>query len=195
MSCWPESLCVYCGATPGVPAAHLALAEALGRALAAAGVALVYGGGKRGLMGAVADATLAAGGRVIGIIPSFLDRVEITHHGVSELLVVSSMHERKRLMTERAQAFCVLPGGIGTLDEAFEAITWAQLGLHGKPVVFLDPDGFWTPLLEQLRTMERRGYLRVPMGRLFACVRRPEEVLPAARANRPEARPALLERS
>jgi len=195
MTGWPGSLCVYCGATPGAPEVHVALARGLGRLLAANGVTLVFGGGRRGLMGAVADAALEAGGTVVGVIPSFLDRVEIAHRAVSELIVVESMHARKRIMTERADAFCVLPGGIGTLDEAFEAITWGQLGLHAKPVALLDPDGYWQALVQQIDTMDRLGYLRVPPQRLFSRVERAEDVLPALRAARPSIAPQRLERS
>ena len=132
---------------------------------------------------------------MVGIIPHFLERQELAHRDVSELVVVDSMHVRKRIMTERADAFCILPGGIGTLDEAFEAITWRQLGLHAKPIVFLDPDGYWEPLARLFGAMETRGYLRVAASELLVRVARPEEVLPALAKLGPAGAPEWLERS
>ncbi len=173
----------------------MALARSLGRLLAETGTALFYGGSKRGPMGALADAVLEGGGHVIGAIPSYLDRVEIAHKGISELIHVDSMHARKRVMTERAAAFCILPGGVGTLDETFEAITWGQLALHSKPIVFLDPDGFWDPLVEMLGKMEALGYLRVPADELLVRVTSPGEVLPTLRRIKPPVTPELLDRS
>lgn len=192
---WPSSICVFCGASRGLPAAHVAQAEALGRFLAKAGVTVVYGGSRRGLMGALADATLEAGGRMLGIIPEYLVDLEVAHHGLQELLVVDSMHTRKRLMTERSDAFCVLPGGIGTLEETFEVLTWGQLGLHEKPLVFFDPDGFWDDLERLLDSMERQGYLRVPSNRVLRRVKTPEALLDCLRVSRPAVTPELLERS
>ncbi|MEO1191501.1 MAG: TIGR00730 family Rossman fold protein [Pseudomonadota bacterium] len=192
---WPNSLAVYCGASASGPPAHAAAARSLGRLLADEGVTLVYGGAKSGLMGQISDATLAAGGSVCGVIPDFLDAVERTHEGVSELVRVDSMHARKRVMTERADAFCILPGGIGTLDEVFEAITWGQLGLHAKPLVFLDCDGYWDPLYRLLLSMGEAGYLRVAPKAIFQSVSQPEEVLPALRARRAEPSASHLERS
>lgn len=143
-------LCVYCGSAVGNDERHRAAARELGGLLAAAGIELVYGGGRIGLMGVVADAVLAGGGRVTGVIPRRLSDFEIAHHGASELIVVSSMHERKRVMAERADAFAALPGGIGTLDETFEIVTWRQLGLHDKPVFLVDVAGYWQPLVALL---------------------------------------------
>lgn len=190
---WPRSICVFCGASQGVPAAHVTLAQELGRQLAAAGITVVYGGARRGLMGALADATLQAGGRMVGIIPEYLVDLEVAHRDLHELLVVDSMHERKRLMTERSDAFCVLPGGIGTLEEAFEALTWAQLGLHAKPLVFLDPDGFWDRLEQLLQSMEHQGYLRVPTNRVLHRVATPQALLEALRSFEPAVTPGLLQ--
>ncbi len=195
MAPWPTSLCVFCGGRPDLPDAHVELARHLGRLLADSGVSLIYGGSKRGLMGALADAVLAGGGRVVGVIPRHLHRVEIAHDGISELVEVDSMHTRKRVMTERTDAFCVLPGGVGTLDEAFEAITWGQLALHAKPIVFLDPDGYWDPLVDLLNRMERLGYLRVPAARLLVRESRPEALLATLRRVKPPVAPELLERS
>jgi uncharacterized protein (TIGR00730 family) len=141
-----RSLCVYCGSSGTVEARYRDAASELGAHLAQAGIALVYGGGRIGLMGLLADAALAAEGKVIGIIPSHLRDTEVAHRGVTELVVVDSMHERKRLMAERADAFAILPGGIGTLDEMFEIVSWKQLRLHDKPILLVDIGGYWAPL-------------------------------------------------
>ena len=153
-------LCVYCGSSGAVEAQYREAASELGARLAAAGVELVFGGGRVGLMGLLADAALAANGRVTGIIPSHLRAAELAHPGVSELVVVGSMHERKRLMAERADAFAVLPGGIGTLDEMFEIVSWKQLGLHDKPILLVDVGGYWAPLLALLEHIVDKGFAR-----------------------------------
>lgn len=139
-------LCVYCGSSGTVARQYREAASELGTSLAAAGVGLVYGGGRVGLMGLLADAALAARGEVTGIIPSRLRDAELAHHGATELIVVASMHERKRVMAETADAFAILPGGIGTLDETFEIVSWKQLALHDKPIFLVDIGGYWTPL-------------------------------------------------
>ncbi len=193
MQPWPAKICVFCGASRDLPAEDIALAEALGRVLAKAGVTVIYGGSKRGLMGALADATLEAGGRMIGIIPEYLVDLEIAHRGLHELQVVDSMHSRKRVMMERSDAFCVLPGGIGTLEEAFEVLTWSQLGLHSKPLIFLDPKGFWDDLERLFASMAQQGYLRVPADRVLQRVTRPEAVLDALRRMQPTVTPEALE--
>lgn len=143
-------LCVFCGSSPGANPAYREAAETLGHALAGRGWGLVYGGGKVGIMGAVADATLAAGGEVIGVIPQALMRKELGHKGVTKLEVVGSMHERKKRMADLADGFVALPGGLGTLEEIFETLTWAQLGIHSKPCAFLNVAGYYDPLLEFL---------------------------------------------
>jgi uncharacterized protein (TIGR00730 family) len=153
-------LCVYCGSSGAVEAQYREAASELGARLAAAGIELVFGGGRVGLMGRLADAALAGSGRVTGIIPSHLRTAELAHPGVTELVVVGSMHERKRLMAERADAFAVLPGGIGTLDEMFEIVSWKQLGLHDKPILLVDVDGYWTPLLALLEHIVDKGFAR-----------------------------------
>lgn len=162
-----DSLCVFCGSSPGRDGAYAEAATILGTALAAAGIRLVYGGGGIGLMGTVARATLAAGGRVTGIIPEFLVRREIMLEGVDDLIVVPDMHTRKRLMFERSDAFVALPGGIGTLEELVEQMTWAQLGRHAKPIVVADIGGFWQPLAALLDHMRQEAFIRpateVPM--------------------------------
>ncbi|MGY1651995.1 LOG family protein [Geodermatophilus sp. SYSU D01119] len=154
----PVRVAVFTGSRPG-PEPHRAAAAALGADLAAAGVGVVYGGGHVGLMGTVADAALAAGGEVVGVIPQHLVDDELAHPGLPRLDVVGSMHERKARMAELADAFVALPGAAGTLEELFEAWTWGMLGLHAKPVALLDVDGFWQPLLAQLRRMADDGYL------------------------------------
>ncbi len=140
-------LCVFCGSNVGVREAYAASARLLGAALARRGTGLVYGGGSVGLMGVLADAALAAGGEVIGVIPRALATREIAHHGLSELRVVGSMHERKALMAELADGFVALPGGLGTLEELLEVVTWAQLGLHAKPIALLNVAGYFDRLL------------------------------------------------
>lgn len=140
-------VCVFSGSSAGAHPVYLATARALGEALATRGLTLVYGGASIGLMGAVADATLAAGGEVIGVMPRGLFRREVAHMGLTELREVSSMHERKALMADLADAFIALPGGYGTFDELFEIVTWAQIGLHRKPIGLLDVRGYYAPLV------------------------------------------------
>lgn len=162
-----RTLCVYCGASVGARPGYAALARALGRRCAETGVTIVFGGGRVGLMGQLAEAALEARGRVIGIIPEHLQRLEVGFSDASELVVVDSMHTRKALMAERSDAFCVLPGGVGTLDEMMEIITWKQLALHDKPIVLLDHEGFWQPLLKVFAFQETEGFLRGAHRRLF----------------------------
>lgn len=154
-----KSLCVYCGSNKGSDPIYAAQARTLGERLAAEGIALVYGGGNVGLMGIVADAVLAGGGEVIGVIPQQLVDWEVAHRGVSRLEIVDSMHTRKARMFELADGFVALPGGFGTLDEMFEMLTWRQLGLGKKPCAFLDVAGFWQPLMTMLDTMVRERFL------------------------------------
>lgn len=142
-----KTVCVYMGSSPGRQSLYLAAAQALGKSLAERELALVYGGGSVGLMGATADACLAAGGRVIGVITQSLQRLEVGHDDLSELHVVESMHERKALMAQHADAFVALPGGLGTLDEFFEILTWSQLGLHNKPCGLFNVSGYFDGLL------------------------------------------------
>jgi uncharacterized protein (TIGR00730 family) len=153
-------VCVFCGSSGAVAAPYREAARELGAGLAAAGIETVFGGGRVGLMGLLADAALAAGGRVTGVIPVRLRDAELAHQGVSELVVVANMHERKRLMTERADAFAVLPGGVGTLDEMFEALSWRQLGLHQKPIFLVDIAGYWKPLRALLGHVVEHGFAR-----------------------------------
>ena len=153
------SLCVYCGSRPGAEPAYAQVARSVGEWIGRHGGQLVYGGGRNGLMGIVADATLSAGGRVVGIIPTALVEKEWAHHGCSELLVVENMHERKRLMAEHADAFLALPGGIGTLEEFFEVWTWRQLGYHDKPVGLLNLDGYYDGLMTFLHTSVQQQFM------------------------------------
>ncbi|MHA7970465.1 LOG family protein [Rhizobium sp. CAU 1783] len=157
-----RSVCVYCGSQPGRDPAYMAAGRALGRSIAANGMRLVYGGGTKGIMGAVASGVLSNGGQVTGIIPEFLMDMEATRHSLgqlSELIVTKDMHERKHAMFERADAFVTLPGGIGTLEEIVEIMTWAQLGRHGKPMVFANVNGFWDPMLELVQHMRDQGFI------------------------------------
>lgn len=156
----PFSLCVYCGSKPGNQPEYAALARSVGHWLGAQGGRLVYGGGKNGLMGVVADAALEAGAQVIGIIPHTMVEREWAHPTCTELLVVDSMHERKRLMAERADAFVALPGGIGTFEELFEAWTWRQLGFHNKPVGLLNANGYYDGLLTFLQSTVAQGFMQ-----------------------------------
>ena len=163
-------LCVYCGSSGAVEVQYRAAAGELGVRLAAAGIELVYGGGRVGLMGLLADAALAAGGRVIGIIPSRLRDLELAHRGATELIIVDSMHERKRLMAEKADAFAILPGGLGTLDEMFEIVSWKQLELHDKPILLVDIGGYWAPLRTLLDHIIAHGFARPQTRRLLRIV-------------------------
>ena len=163
-------LCVYCGSSGAVDRQYREAAAELGACLAGAGIGLVYGGGRVGLMGLLADAALAGGGEVIGIIPSRLRDAELAHRGATELVVVESMHERKRLMAEKADAFAVLPGGIGTLDETFEILSWKQLGLHGKPILLVDIAGYWAPLHALLDDVVTKGFARPEARELLRVV-------------------------
>jgi uncharacterized protein (TIGR00730 family) len=160
-------VCVFCGAAAGNDPRYAAAAGELGEALAARSIELVTGGGKVGLMGAVADATLAAGGRVIGIIPRFLEEREVAHRGLSELHVVESLHERKALMHELSDGFIVLPGGFGTLDELMETVTWAQLGLHAKPIGLVNVAGYFDDLLGFVAGARQAGFIPAAHGELL----------------------------
>ncbi|TDR94376.1 TIGR00730 family Rossman fold protein [Enterovirga rhinocerotis] len=172
------SVCVYCGSSPGADPAFAAAAEELGRRFAESEIELVYGGGNIGLMGTVARATLDAGGRVTGIIPDFLKRAERMLDDVQELIVVPDMHTRKQLMFERADAFVAMPGGIGTLEELIEQMTWAQLGRHRKPILLLDIGGFWRPLLTLIGHMGDQGFIRPGLELTYLVAETPADVLP-----------------
>ncbi|MDE2578786.1 MAG: TIGR00730 family Rossman fold protein [Hyphomicrobiales bacterium] len=174
-----KNVCVYCGSGEGRDPAFAAGAEALGRAFAAAGVGLVYGGGGHGLMGRLALAQLAAGGRVTGVIPDFLRKLECpVNASAQELIVVPDMHQRKQTMFERADAFVALPGGIGTLEELVEQLTWSQLARHTKPIVLADINGFWRPLLSLIAHMRQNGFIRPDLELHYLVAERIGDVLP-----------------
>jgi uncharacterized protein (TIGR00730 family) len=173
-----RNICLYCGASSGADPQFADAAEAFGRAVAAAGVGLVYGGASCGLMGAAARAALGAGGRVIGIIPDFFDDREIAAQGLTELVVTRDMHERKMLMFERADAFVALPGGVGTLEELAEQLTWIQLGRHDKPLVIADIGGFWRPLLDLMAHMRAAAFIRAPWEVSYMVAERVEDIVP-----------------
>lgn len=160
MSITLQRVCVYCASNDGARPAYMESARTFGRALAERGIEVVYGGGRAGLMGALADAAMDAGGRVTGVMPHALVQREVAHHGLTALHVVDSMHTRKAMLAEMADAFVALPGGIGTLEEFFETWTWAQLGVHQKPVGLLDVNGFWAPLTGLITHIAHEGFLR-----------------------------------
>ncbi|WP_139320451.1 TIGR00730 family Rossman fold protein [Saccharomonospora sp. CUA-673] len=172
-------ICVFCGSSSGGDPVHTEAAAALGTLLAERGIGLVYGGGNVGLMGTVADAVLAAGGEVIGVIPEHLVRAEVAHHDVTELRIVEDMHERKATMASLSDAFLALPGGIGTLEELFEIWTWAQLGLHTKPVGVIDVDGYYSKLAEFVDHMVETGFLNTPSREIVRIDPDPEKLLAA----------------
>ncbi len=181
-----RSICVYCGSQPGRDPAYIAAGRALGKSIAAHGLRLIYGGGTKGIMGAVAAGVLANGGQVTGIIPEFLVDMEATRHSLGqldELIVTKDMHERKHKMFERSDAFVTLPGGIGTLEEIVEIMTWAQLGRHEKPMVFANIGGFWDPMLDLVTHMREQGFIH-----------RAQLVQPLVIAEVDDIVPAILER-
>ena len=184
-----RSICVYCGSSPGNDPSYLEAARTFGMILAEHRISLVYGGGSRGLMGTVASAVHDHGGRVVGIIPEFLRTRERMFTGANEIIVTHDMHERKRLMFERADAFVALPGGIGTMEELVEQLTWSQLGRHRKPILIANINGFWDPLIELLDHMKRLGFIHSELLIDYRVVTRVEDILPeleAALVRRPE---------
>ena len=172
-------VCVYCGSGKGRNRAHAAAARVLGKGLAGADIGLVYGGGSLGLMGEVARATLKHGGHVTGIIPKFLSNRERMLTEVNELILTEDMHERKMAMFSRSDAFVALPGGIGTLEELVEQLTWSQLGRHRKPIVVANIDGFWTPFLSLLDHMRQETFIRPGLDVTFIVVDKAQHILPA----------------
>jgi uncharacterized protein (TIGR00730 family) len=177
-----KTVCVYCGSGPGTNPRFVEAAIALGKALAENGIRLVYGGGSIGLMGAVATSVLDHGGAVTGIIPDFLTARENALTRVQEMIVTPDMHERKRLMFERSDAFVALPGGIGTLEELVEQLTWKQLGRHTKPVLLANIDSFWEPLLALLAHMKATEFIRPSLAVDILKAERVEDILPRLRA-------------
>lgn len=180
-------LCVFCGSSPGHDPIFIETAGALGTALAGNGIGLVYGGASVGLMGAVADAALAGGGHVIGVMPQALAAKEIAHDGLSDLRIVGSMHERKALMAELADGFIALPGGLGTFEELFEVWTWAQLGYHRKPCALLNIGGFYDRLADFLDGVVEAGFVKPVHRSMLIVEREPEALIEAIRAYEPPA--------
>jgi uncharacterized protein (TIGR00730 family) len=178
-------VCVYAGASVGADPAYREVAEALAAALARRNVGIVYGGGSIGLMGVLADASVEAGNEVIGVIPRFLDDREVGHRGVTELRVVETMHERKMLMADLSDAFITLPGGIGTLEELIEILSWSQLGLHRKPIGLLDTLGYWDPLVRLLDHATQQRFIRDDHRALLLSAEDPDALLDAMVAWRP----------
>lgn len=176
-----KNVCVYCGSGPGTNPKFVESAVAFGKALADNKIGLVYGGGSVGLMGAVAKSAIDHGGKVIGIIPEFLTKRENALKDAQELIVTHDMHERKRLMFERSDAFVALPGGIGTLEELVEQLTWAQLGRHTKPILLANIDGFWDPLMVLLDHMRTTAFIRPNLSVDILKADRAEDILPKLR--------------
>ncbi|MCY7349253.1 MAG: TIGR00730 family Rossman fold protein [Cytophagaceae bacterium] len=172
-----KKLCVFCGSSVGYREIFRETATELGRAMVSRGIDLVYGGGHVGLMGVLADAVLAQGGQVVGVIPQFLKDWEVAHSGVTELIVSQTMHERKARMAGLADGFIALPGGYGTLDELFEILTWKQLRLHAKPVGILNADGFFSPLLQMLDSMVAEGFVNATNRQLILVADGVDELL------------------
>lgn len=173
-----RSVCVFCGSGLGRDPAFAVAAEELGKSLAENGLRLVYGGGNSGLMGLVARTVLEHGGQVTGIIPDFLKSREVMLHGADEMIVTTNMHERKMLMFEKADAFVALPGGIGTLEELVEQMTWRQLGQHDKPIVLANIAGFWKPLMVLLAHMRDAAFIREGLEVRYQIAERIEEIVP-----------------
>jgi uncharacterized protein (TIGR00730 family) len=190
-----ERVCVFSGSSPGAHPDYVRAAEQLGRTLAAQGVGLVYGGASVGLMGAVADAVLDAGGEAVGVIPQALVDREVAHPGLAELRVVSSMHERKALMAELADGFAALPGGMGTLEELCEVYTWTQLGLHSKPLGLLDVRGYYLPLIAFLDHAVAERFITAEHREMLVVERQAEALLDAFRRWRAPLRSKWIDRS
>jgi len=176
-----RTVCVYCGSSPGADPAFMDAARRFGEILATEGVGLVYGGGSRGLMGAVATSVLDHGGHVTGIIPEFLQNREQTLKRAQEIIITPDMHVRKQTMFDKADAFVALPGGIGTLEELVEQLTWAQLGRHKKPILILNIGGFWDPLCALLDHMRGMEFIRAELGVALLVAETPDEILPKLR--------------
>ena len=180
-----KSVCVFCGSHSGKQESYAEAARSTGLALARAGIRLVYGGGRVGLMGVVADAVLGAGGQVTGVIPRALFEREIAHNGVADMRVVGSMHERKELMASLSDAFVALPGGAGTMDEIFEQWTWSQLGIHAKPCGFLNVNGYFDPLVAMIERMVAEGFVAPSSAAMLAVENEPDQLLARFRAFQP----------
>lgn len=190
-----QTVCVFCAANPGTHPVYVERAGAMGRHLAQSNRRLVYGGGRTGLMGALADAALDAGGEVVGIMPRHLVNHEVAHTGLTELRIVASMHERKALLAELADGFLAMPGGLGTLEELFEIWTWGQLGLHSKPYGLLQVEGFFAPLLDFLDQAVRAGFIRAANREMLVVDDDPAALIARMEAARVPPVPRWLDRS
>jgi uncharacterized protein (TIGR00730 family) len=173
-----QSVCIFCGASSGFDSAYHAAAAELGETIGSKGINLIYGGGQTGLMGVIADSVLNSGGEVTGVIPDYLNNRGLGHQGLSRLEIVNSMHERKRRMFDLADGIVVLPGGVGTLEEALEVITWKQLGMNDKPIVILNVQKYWQKLDELIFAMIEHGFAAPPTQDLYELVNNPSEVVP-----------------
>lgn len=171
-----QSVCVFCGAQNAVPQQHLDLAKKFGNDLAKNGRKLVYGGGDCGLMGAVANGALEEKGEVIGVFPRSLSRIEVEHQTLTKMYLVDTMHERKQIMYDHSSVFVILPGGFGTMDEMFEVITWKQIGVHNKPVVILNHEGYWNPLKELMENIIEKGFAKPNTREFYRYVDTHEEL-------------------
>lgn len=180
-----QNICVYCGSSSQVDEAYKQAAIDFGQAISSSGRGLVYGGGRVGLMGLIADSVMDSQGTAIGIIPEHIQSREIEHTDLTELHIVDSMHVRKQMMVDRSDAFVVLPGGIGTLDETCEIITWRQLGIHDKPIVICNLGGYWTPFVKMIEHIIGAGFMRKEDRNIFQVVERIEDIIPALE-NAPE---------
>ena len=185
MSSEVKSICIYCGAATGARPAYAEAARELGRRMAEAGIRLVYGGGKVGLMGIIADAVLAHGGQVVGIIPKALMAKEVGHTGLTELHVVENMHQRKQMMADLSDAFIAMPGGIGTCEELFEVFTWLQIGYHAKPIGLLNVEQYYDPLMVFLKSMVTEQFLKGPQLDQLQIAASPEALLDTMRHFKP----------
>jgi uncharacterized protein (TIGR00730 family) len=175
-----ERVCVYGGASEGSWEGYVTAARRLGEVLGLAGLDVVYGGGRTGMMGAMADGALEKDAHVIGVIPNFLDKVEVGHRDVTDLRLVPDMHTRKRMMFDLAQAIVAMPGGFGTLEEIFEVITWKQLGRHNKPIIFLDTDRkYWQPLMQTIDHVVEQGFLHSRLKNLYVSIEDPDDLIGA----------------
>ena len=190
-----EAICIYCGSSPGLNPEFREAAINLGRQLARDGITLVYGGGNVGLMGAVADGAICDGGKVIGVIPQSLADKELAHPGLAELHVVKSMHERKKLMADLSDAFVALPGGIGTLEEILEVLTWLQLGFHQKPCAFLNLEGFFDSLLQFLQSSVDQRFLRQDFLNAILVETTPDSLLKKLHVHKPEYQDKWIDRT
>ena len=186
-----SSLCVFCGSQIGNNSDFSKAAQSLGEALAEREITLVFGGGRVGLMGTLADAVLENGGKAIGVIPKFLEDKELAHAAVTEMIVVPDMHTRKRTMFDTADAFCVLPGGVGTLDEMFEIVTWRQLHRHNKPIIVLNTAGYWSTLIQLFDQVITSGFAHKGHDSLITVVDHPKDVLSSASAELANPKPPV----